>query len=1010
MKINSSILKAVGVTILFAAASTIVLPEIIPADPALVFDFQSDIGGAIEIFYDTGSGYRAEDSYRKYVASSDRWQEVRLNIAPGTYTSLRLDPLERAGSITIKNVRIVQDDRSEIAIPISAFHQQHQILSMEEQNGQLLIRSIEGANDPIVRIDFPEEISLSPASKWSYAWLATRVILACGAMLLVIYYTFLLISRTIFWDRLRQRPQTIIFMAALIGTVLATAPIIFLGKSYLAPGNVSSYFYEHCPTVPGYSTCGVEQRHGQDTGAMAWQHYPQAVAQEYAVSEFGEFPLWNRYNSAGITMIGQGQMMLGDPLNWLTWLVGVEAVTFDIKFIILRLIFAASLGLSVFVVTRASGAAALVAFSAPFVTYFVFRFNHPAIFTISYAPLITLAWLKFLHAANGIIRLRWVSGLILANWLVLNSGTGKEAYMALIALNAIGFVHFIVEGPRLFSRIAMWIGILTASGVSFMLIASPIWATFTYTILTETSGYHQGGVSQLPLWYFLGFVDNAYALARLEHYAPAINGLLFVGSAAAIVGVMRMVEPANRRATIVFSLGCAALISISYGIIPPTWLMAIPFVRNIVHVWSTFSAILIVPMCVLSGIGFAFMGSKTSRRDIRGISVSVTFVMLGLFVIYLLSFVEEGGLALGNFSLYSAILLGAVLFVPSLISRISNGQLSYSGAVASMLVLALLLGRGATYTSINIDSFVLNPQDRMRLTATPQIVDRLKDQIDREPTRVFGLGNLMVSGFNAALGLENISGPDALFNLRYREIVTALNMPYVWTWRMVFDQENIVTHQNALDFLGVGIILSSLEIQNLNHLREVDRDERIYAYARDGAWPRAFYTDRLGLYDNVQALADRISTGDGEPFVAMSSADVEANPVLSQLAQHPPAGPQAIVAARDYRLTNNTTSFTIDVPAAGIVYLGETGSPDNFVVEVNGERTSHVMANHAFKAVIVDGPGTYQISFRYWPAGMTGYLIASGFGLILWLITVLVLRRRFVTRTDDQMDLKGLPA
>jgi hypothetical protein len=35
---------------------------------------------------------------------------------------------------------------------------------------------------------------------------------------------------------------------------------------------------------------------------------------------------------AGTTMIGQGQMMLGDPLNWMVWLVGVDAGSFDIKF------------------------------------------------------------------------------------------------------------------------------------------------------------------------------------------------------------------------------------------------------------------------------------------------------------------------------------------------------------------------------------------------------------------------------------------------------------------------------------------------------------------------------------------------------------------------------------------------------------------------------------------------------------------------------------------------------
>ena len=178
---------------------------------------------------------------------------------------------------------------------------------------------------------------------------------------------------------------------------------------------------------------------------MEWQHFPLTVAQERAIKEFGEFPLWNRYNSAGTTMIGQGQMMLGDPLNWLMWLVGVDALTFDIKFVLLRFIFALALGLAVFVITCAIAPSAMVAITAPFIGYFIYQVNHPLIFTLCYAPLILLAWLKVIYAEDERSRLRWVAGLMLANWLVINSGTAKDAYMSTAVLNAIGILHFMLE-------------------------------------------------------------------------------------------------------------------------------------------------------------------------------------------------------------------------------------------------------------------------------------------------------------------------------------------------------------------------------------------------------------------------------------------------------------------------------------------------------------------------------------------------------------------------------------
>jgi hypothetical protein len=65
----------------------------------------------------------------------------------------------------------------------------------------------------------------------------------------------------------------------------------------------------------------------------------------------------------------------------------------------LRLIFA-SLGLAVLVITRAIAPSAMVAIIAPFIGYFMYRVNHPAIFTLCYAPLILLAWLKMIYAED----------------------------------------------------------------------------------------------------------------------------------------------------------------------------------------------------------------------------------------------------------------------------------------------------------------------------------------------------------------------------------------------------------------------------------------------------------------------------------------------------------------------------------------------------------------------------------------------------------------------------------
>ena len=253
--------------------------------------------------------------------------------------------------------------------------------------------------------------------------------------------------------------------------------------------------------MAGPSDCRAAEIHGADTGAMDWAFFPAVVTQQRAIKQYGEFPLWNRYNSSGITMIGQGQMMLGDPLTWVQWLVGADALSFDIKFMFLRVIFAAALGLSVFTVTRALRPSAMVAFAAPFIGFFVFRVNHPAIFSLCYAPLILLAWLRLAYSPDPRARFWWLAGLMAANWLVLNSGTVKEADMAILVLNAIGAAHFLVEGRRL-GRHAYWrlILMLGISGACFAAIALPVVGPFLESLRIASTLSDVPHAAQLPKW------------------------------------------------------------------------------------------------------------------------------------------------------------------------------------------------------------------------------------------------------------------------------------------------------------------------------------------------------------------------------------------------------------------------------------------------------------------------------------------------------------------------------
>jgi uncharacterized membrane protein YfhO len=102
------------------------------------------------------------------------------------------------------------------------------------------------------------------------------------------------------------------------------------------------------------------------------------------------------------------------------------------------------------------------------------------------------------------------------------------------------------------------------------------------------------------------------------------------------------------------------------------------------------------------------------------------------------------------------------------------------------------------------------------------------------------------------------------------------------------------------------------------------------------------------------------------------------------------AAPAAAIPARDYRLTNNTTTFTINAPAPGVAVLTEAYVPGDFRVTLNGAPVDYFRVNHAFRGVRIRGPGKYVVSYSYWPRHFTLSLVMAAIGsliLIAWMIT-----------------------
>jgi hypothetical protein len=160
----------------------------------------------------------------------------------------------------------------------------------------------------------------------------------------------------------------------------------------------------------------------------------------------------------------------------------------------------------------------------------------------------------------------------------------------------------------------------------------------------------------------------------------------------------------------------------------------------------------------------------------------------------------------------------------------------------------------------------------------------------------------------------------------------------------------------------------------------VDQDMKVWE--RKHPWPRAFFVDEIAQYNDVALLAEYIRQADGLPLAAIETPHVVR-----------PGSDRRVVYAQDYKLTANTTSFTVDAPGPGIVVLTEVNIPGDVHVKIDGKSDEVLLVNHAFRAVKIQNPGVYRISFYYRPRLWRISLLLGFVGLII-LIGGLVVKLR----------------
>jgi hypothetical protein len=289
---------------------------------ALEVTLTSSAAGHLQLYYDRGEGFNESDSSRVLVGRGGEPKPYRLTLPPGIYRNLRFDPLDRDGTLVIVGARIIdRDGREQRAIPLGRFKPLNQIQSLRESDGRLEVVTIPGGNDPQLRMDFEPALTLQAGWQEDAGGWAARA----GLVFLALAAAFQGLDRlaslrsgltsTIRW--VLAAPGRAIAIVAAAAVIASAYPVVFLGKSFVSPNYGAVLLYDGFPTLPGYSQDQVSDVKGSDVGATLWQDVPYSMIQHRALFRDGELPLWNRYDSAGSPLLGQGQSMFGDPLQLL---------------------------------------------------------------------------------------------------------------------------------------------------------------------------------------------------------------------------------------------------------------------------------------------------------------------------------------------------------------------------------------------------------------------------------------------------------------------------------------------------------------------------------------------------------------------------------------------------------------------------------------------------------------------------------------------------------------------
>ena len=394
-----------------------------------------------------------------------------------------------------------------------------------------------------------------------------------------------------------------------------------------------------------------------------------------------------------------------------------------------------------------------------------------------YAPWVLLAWVHALRGRSFRDVLRWIPLHVIASIALFNSGAMKEGVILLGTLNGAGLLALLLRPLPWRERLGPVAAMLAANAV-FALVAAPFWMTFVDLLANARTIYDKMEVYQNQPSLLVGLFDDLFPrqLCRAEeHFDPSGNFLLLLG---VLWSLVRARSLAREPLWLACVIAAACALAFAFGVVPPSWIAAMPFLGKIWHVDNCFSVAAIVLTFVLAAFGLRDCLDRRNDPAWRGDFVMFCIAVGALYASYFgfTHAAHRSGLSLlavGNtvakspfFIGYATALAAAVIALPLLWRRSAQTGLGTGGWLAVAAALFAIHFRHAYYAEVKFDAYVMSPQERPDFHAKSAAIEKIRGMIatSHAPSRIVGTYMNLTPSFNAVYGLESPFSCDAVSN------------------------------------------------------------------------------------------------------------------------------------------------------------------------------------------------------------------------------------------------------